>query len=366
MTTTQTTDEGNVPLEQPATPAVAAPETPKFVEELDPMIEEAKKAEAEVAEAEAAKPTEGQPAVTGAQPKDPNAKPAMIPKARLDEVLSERDLLRDQVGYMRGVIDAQAGQRTAAAAPATTEAKTTPPAADPGKPVVDEIETAIAAAEAKKLELATQYDEGTISTRQWKEQELAIDKEIRALDNQRLEKVREDGKADIKSALSAQQIAETVNGTALNLQKAHPNVAVIDGLSEGVRDGVWKDITTDAARNLAAKGINVKDGTPATKLALIEEKARLTDNLEKYLPGMKPATQQPASGNAPGQKKPSEAALNRAAKIDLANSQPPSIADMGRGTDNAALTDHDIENMTEDQVADIIKKAPNLLKRLTG
>jgi hypothetical protein len=73
-----------------------------------------------------------------------------------------------------------------------------------------------------------------------------------------------------------------------------------------------------------------------------------------------------APNGQPSPKGPSETAMNRKAKIDLANSQPPSMADMGAGANNAELTEADIENMTEDQMADLLQKAPNLVNRIMG
>lgn len=373
--TKQTTDEGNDPLDQEPITAPVKTEEADFVEDFDPMIEEMKAAEAELAAGGGnAKPEDAAaPAGDAAEPeKAAGARVSpMIPKARLDEVLSENALLRDQVGYMRGVIDARQGQPAATPAtdpkPDTKQAQTQTPDPNQGN-AVDAIEQQIEAAEKKKLELAERYDEGEISSKQWKEQEIAIDKEIRQLSNQRLERVREESRLEAHSVVSAKQKEEVVNETALNLQKAHPNVAVIDALPPSVSKGVWEAITTQAAQNLAARGINVNDGSAASHVALVREKARLTDNLEAFGIAGKPVSspQQPAAGNAPVQKKPSDMAMNRAAKIDLANSQPPSTADMGKGANNAELSETDIENMTEDQMADMLATAPHLVKRIMG
>lgn len=379
--TKQTTDEGNAPLDQDTDTTVTTTETADFVEDFDPMIEEMKAAEAEIAAA-----AEGSPNGAAAAPAGDAADPEkaagkdksatlMIPKARLDEVLSERDLLRDQVGYLRGLNDARQGQPAAVTPPTATSPKPdmqTPQATtdqSQGNAAVDTIEQQIEAAEKKKLELAERYDEGEISSKQWKEQEIAIDKEIRQLSNQRFERVREESRVEAQAVVSAKQKEEVVNSTALDLQKAHPNVAVIDALPPGVRDGVWKDITAQATQNLALRGIDVKDGSAASHVALVREKARLTDNLEAFgIAGVKPAAAPAATPavNTQAQKKPSDMAINRAAKIDLANSQPPSTADMGKGANNAELTESDIENMTEDQMADLLATAPHLVKRIMG
>lgn len=382
-------NEGDTHLEEENLNAgqTAATEEAEFVEDVDPIIAEMRAAEAEVA-AEAAKgtqpaavapvKTETQPgtaapaAPAATAPKEKTASP-MIPKARLDEVLSENALLKDQIGYMRGLKDA------ARAAPAQTATEPKQPAATaaqpaagtgPGQGGVDEIETLIGAQEARKLELAEKYDNGEISSKQWKEGEILIDKEIRALATKRVEAVRDESRREAQSAVAANNFESVKNNTGLQLQAKHPNVAVIDSLSEGVRDGVWADITRTAAANLAARGIDVKDGNPNTKLLLIQEKAKLTDNLEHFIPWYKApaaaAAPKTETSGQPSQPKPSETALNRKAKIDLANSQPPSTSDMGNGADNRELTEADIENMTEDQMADLLTKAPNLVNRVLG
>lgn len=358
--TTQPTDEGK-PLDETLNTTT---EQADFVEDTDPMIAEMKAAEAEIAEGTQAKPeaTGAVPAVTEAAPKDKGPTP-MIPKPRFDEVLSENALLRDQVGYLRGLADARKAE-PATDKPATAPAAEGQPATKPAEGVgVDAIEVAIAAAEEKKLALAERYDNGEISSKQWKEQEIAIDKEIRQFSNQRMDKMQETARAEAQNAVQINNFETVKNNVGLQLQAKHPGVAVIDALPPNMRDGVWKDITDQAATNLAARGIDVKNASPQTKLLMIQEKARLTDNLEAF--GLK--GQAPAAGSGqPAQRKPSETAINRQAKIELANSQPPSITDMGAGADNAEITDADIENMTEDQMADLIQKAPQRIQRLLG
>ena len=372
--TTEPKDEGN------ANPEIdnlnqQGPELADFVEDIDPMIEEMKAAEAEIAKgngSQPAAPAEGKapeatPEAPAAAPKDkPGSGPAMIPKARLDEVLSERDLLRDQVGYLRGLHDAKAPAATVTSAqPAKAPDQPAGKPADQGV-VVDEIETAITAAEGKKLALAERYDNGEISSKQWKQEEILIDKEIRGLSDKRLDKVREDSRNEAQAVVTANNFESVKNNLCVQLQAKNPNVAFIDSLSPGQRDGIWKDITDDAIKNLAAQGVKVSDANPQSKLLLIQEKARLTNDLSKY--GFKPAAPAtPAPVVPTGQPKGlSETAQNRKAKIELANSQPPSITDMGNGANNGEITEADIENMNEDQMADLLQKAPHLVQRLLG
>jgi len=365
--TTQPTDEGK-PLDENLNETTT--DQADFVEDTDPMIAEMKAAEAEIAAAgtQAATEETGTEAKTGeetaateAAPKDKGPTP-MIPKPRFDEVLSENALLRDQVGYLRGLADARkAAPATEPAKPA--EATTTKPAEAVG--TVDDVETAISALEEKKLAIAEKYDNGEISNKQQIQEQIAIDKEIRALSDKRFDKIREESRVEAQNAVQANNFETVKNNVGLSLQAKHPGVAVIDALPKNMRDGVWKDITEQAAANLAARGIDVKNATPQTKLMLIQEKALLTDDLTAYGLQVKAPAAEAPSGQ-PAQRKPSEAAINRQAKIELANSQPPSITDMGAGADNAEITDDQIANMDQDQIADLISRAPQRIQRLMG
>lgn len=372
--TTQPTDEGK-PLDENLTNTTT--EQADFVEDKDPMIAEMEAAEAEIAAgAQAATGATGtetetvteQPAAAAAAPKDKGPTP-MVPKARLDEVLSERDLYRDQVGYLKGLNDARksapataTAPETAAAGPATGQPPAKP--ADQGAAKVDEVEAAISVLEEKKLAIAEKYDNGEISNKQQVQEQNAIDKEIRALSNTRIEKIREESRNEAQAAVQTNNFETVKNNVGLQLQAKHQNVAVIDALPPNMRDGIWKDITTDAMANLTAKGIDVKNATPQVKLMLIQEKARLTDDLSKYGLTGKQAAPAAANGGQPAPAKPSEIALQRKAKIELANSQPPSTTDMASGADNAEITDDQIANMNEDQIADLIMKAPQRVQRL--
>jgi hypothetical protein len=287
----------------------------------------------------------------------------------LDAALSKSDLYRDQVAYLQGVLDAKkGGSQAAAQTPPQTDKPAETSDKDQGAGQVDEIDTAITAAEQRKLDLAGRYDEGEISAVEWKKQEQTIDKEIRDLSNKRFDKFREESRAEAQNAVAANNFEAVKENLGVNLGAKHPNVAVIDSMSPLVSKGVWEAITDQASKNLAAQGIKVSKENPSSQLMLIQEKARLTDNLDAFIPGFKTpaAAQQPASGGQPAQRKPSETALNRQAKIELANSQPPSIADMGTGAGNAELTEADIEKMTDDQVADLLAKAPNLVNKIMG
>lgn len=342
----------------------------------DPMLAGLKEAEAEIEELESQKAE--LEAQNGAKAPEGDLKAKaekvdnhMVPKARLDEVLSERDLLRSQIAYMQGLEDARAKQ-----APGGNQEKAEDGNGDKDGFNVDAIDAAIDAAEQKKLELAEKYDEGEISTRDWKAAELAIDKEIRGLTDkrevERLNAIKESSRSETDAALNAQRAAAWLNEQTLAIQEKHPNVAVIDATPKHIRDGIWQQINDQALQNLSNQGINVKDTSPNTRIAIIQEKARLTDsytaeNLKAFLPqGFRAPTLNQANSQTPAQRQLSETARNRAQKLELADSQPPSISDLGAGAGDGELTEADIESMSEDQLADIIQRAPARVQRALG
>lgn len=373
--------------ESPATPQSNEPEADVdyLEEDNDPMLEGLKEAEEELAQVTGNKSDEDQedePETDEQDDDEPKGKSEegsegkgkdddkkstenlMIPKARLDEALSRGDTFKDQAAYWRGVAEARAGQQAQPKQEQQPEGKQEEP-----ENVVDEIDSSIEAAEKRKLELAEKYDEGEISTRQWKEQELEIDKEIRQLSKQRLDQIREESKKDTEQALTAAQQKNLIESRALEIQQQHPNVAVIDSYPEHLRQAIWTEITEQAVQNLAQRGINVNDGSPQSRLELIREKAALTDNytpdnLASALGGGKTSQGKQADSHT-GQGK-SDVAKNREQKIELAESQPPSIAGMGRSEQSGELTEADIEKMSEDQLADMWERAPQRLQKLLG
>jgi len=362
-----------------------------YTEEVDPMIAEMVAAEAELEKAGSGtasdEGTEGEatPAPENGQTAKPEVKAdkekrdtPMIPKARFDEVNSENALLKEQVIYLKGAVDthksaAKNTQTNGQTQTGTAEQKADQAPKDSGEASeVDEIDSLIDAAEAKKLTLAEKYDEGELSAKQWKEQETAIDREIRDLSKQRIDRVREESRADTQAVISAERQADLIRGQAIEIQKQHPNIEVIDATPKHIKEGIWAEITVQAAQNLAMRGINVNDGSANAHLALMQEKARLTDSytpetLKAFLPeNFVPKGQAAQSGTGQtGQKQPSETALNRKAKLELADSQPPSIADMGT-SGGQQITEADIAKMTDDEIADLMTKAPQLVNRLVG
>lgn len=341
----------------------------------DPMFAGLKEAEKELegseTEGEKTQQAQSQPAAQATEKTDKGDSP-MIPKPRFDEIRSERDLLRSQVAYMQGLEDARAAKAAGIGNQDTGNGQ------GDGKKdgSVDDMVAAIEAAEQRKLELAEKYDEGELSTRDWKAAELVIDKEIRGLTEkreiERLDAIRESSKVETDAMLNAQRAAEWLTEQTISIQQDHPNVAVIDATPEHIRNGIWQQISSQALQNLSNQGINVNDPSPNTKFAIIKEKARLTDSytadsLKAFLP---PSFVAPASKSgqrqAPVQNQLSERAKNRSDKLDLADSLPPQISDMRSSAGDGELTESDLEGMTEDQIADLIKTQPQRIQRALG
>ena len=350
-------------------------------EDDDPMLKSMREAEAEIAaEAEgkpADQPAEDQPqgepkqAIPAAEPKGQpqggdNNKSPMIPKARFDDVLSERDHYRQATTYLQGIVDTQTKMLKEGVVP-TAKAEGEPiQGQEQGgqaapKPAANAIETQITSIEDKKIDLGEKYENGEISFVEMQKGLIEADRQIRALDEQRLIAISESAKNTAVEVVSANNRQMQINNEAVRIQEQHPYVAEIDALPAGIRDGVWAEITKEAAQNLAAKGINPNDGSAASRLALIQEKAALTN---VYGPRYTGKSIQPTNANG-NDKRRSETAQQRAAKLDLADQQPPELSPTG-AQESRELTAKDIENMTQDEVADALQRNPKLLEKVAG
>ncbi len=329
-----------------ADPAATEGTTPEA--EIDPMLEGVKEAEEEIA----AKGKDAEAPVVEAEPEakpEEGHKPSpMIPKARLDEVLSERELLKGQVGYLQGVVDTQKAMIAAPKAEALPEVKTATAPTD--------YAGIIAKAENDKLAAAKRYEDGEISLVDFKTLEIQQDRLIREQADKRTEDVRNEAKRTTTETVNANNAQRTIESEAVQIQGQHPYVLEIDKLPPSIRDGIWQEITKEAVQSLAAKGINANDGTTASRLELIKVKAALTD---KYGPQY---TGKTIAGHKAGQ---SDTATERAAKLDLSQTQPPAIQGNVQAT-RTDLNEKDIENMDQDQLADLYQRNPQLAERAAG
>lgn len=327
----------------------------------DPMLAGLKEAEVDEAANGGAEGAENQEtaAATSAQTKDEGDKATiMVPKARLDEVISQRKLLEDQVNFLKGVSTTQ--QEMLKSQPGTTGN-----GEESGKQTSEQNpdhNSLIEKAENEKLELARKYEDGEISLVEFKKGEIDLDRSIRGFNEQRtieLVKASENKATEIVNANNRQM---SIEDAALDIQAKHPYVAEMENLPKPIYDGVWEQITTEAKTNLAAKGINADDGTIGSHVALMQEKARLTDTYGPRYTGKTLEVQNNGQG-----KEISETARNRARKIDISNQQPPETSSAAVGSNaRTELTEKDIENMSQDQLADHIAQNPREVQKAAG
>ena len=328
-------------------------------EDNDPMLAGLKEAEAEIA-AEAEK-AEKEKAETEEKSEEPagekkegsdNKDLIQIPKPRLDEVLSQRDAARDQVIYLKGIVDTQS-QLIAAKGNENPEAEKTGEKKEPEISYEDQIK----AQEQKKLEIADKYEEGEITFKEMQQSLIDADREIRTITEKHYQSISDQTKQEAAKTVEDYNAQNYVRAEALRIQENNPYIAEIDKLPSGIRDGIWLEVTNEAVKSLAAKG-----GNPNDLLALMREKAELinTNYGPRYIGDLKKGEEKPENKGL------SEEAKRRSEKIDLSNKQPPSMAGSGKGDVQQNLTEDDLLNMSDDQIADLYDHAPGLMKKITG
>lgn len=342
--------------------------------ENDPMLAELSEAEEKLraeAKANQVSDDEGEdPKVaseegkTADKPQDaPNAedKPVkMVPIERLNQVLDKVKILEDTMNHQKGIIEVQS-KALSTKAPVSQE--TTPKVDDPKGDVdpAKTLETNITEAENKKLELAQKYEDGDLGFAEMQKQMVALDKEIRDNQLKRINEIEQNSRKVANETVQQNNLKQVIDNEALALQEKHPYINAIDQLPEHLKNGVWNQITSDAVANLLARGINPNSKDPEARLALVREKALLTD---KYGPEYAKLPNQPQQPSTE-KKAISENALNREKKLDMADRQPP-LPPKGNGVFDKEVTKDQIAEMDEDQLADMIAKNPELIERATG
>ncbi len=298
----------------------------------------------------------------------------MIPKARLDQVLQERDQFRTQAQYLQGVVDTQTKmigtgkEATKADATGTNAAPANGGNADPSS---DDFNAKIDAAESRKLELAKKYDDGELNTVDYQKQLVEVDREIRNLSNQQAEAKLAEIRNTATGASNAQLVEFQVTQAAKDIQAQHPFVTEIDKLPKAIAQGIWTQIDQEAQQQLIEQGINPRDGTASSRIALVQVKAQLAD---KYGPQFTGKTLEQLTGTQQGNQpapatagKPlSPIAKAREEKLALAQNQPPATAEMGASGTANELTAAQIESMDDDALADLMVRAPQAVKRAAG
>lgn len=284
----------------------------------------------------------------------------MVPIERLNQVLDKVKTLEDTMNYQKGIIEVQSKALSTKAPAADAD---TPQADNPkgdANPAKD-LDTQITEAENKKIDLAQKYEDGDIGYAEMQKQMVALDKEIREHQLTRVNEVEQNSRKVAAETVHQNNLKQVIDNEALTLQEKHPYISAIDKLPEHLKNGVWNQITSDAVANLLARGINPNSKNPEALIALVREKALLTD---KYGPQYAKLENQPQQPSTEKQAI-SENAQNRANKLDMAARQPPQ-APQGIGAYDKEVTKDQIAEMDEDQLADMITRNPELVERATG
>lgn len=359
--TNQQTDEVIRPDDYDTDPMIVAMrEAEKEIEESSKKAESAGDGEGDKAQTAAAADAKTEETKTSGAGESPT-----IPKARFDEVLREREDYRAALQYTQGILDAQA-QMLKGGQPRTEGAASDggQKAEDKADPIVG-IDEQISAKEAEILALAQKYEDGDMSLVDMEKARIEIERGIRSLADQRVAALIQKGK-DEAAQIATGHIAQTkIENEALSIQQNHPYVAEIDQLPPAIRDGVWAEITNEAMVKLAQQGINPNDGTVESRMALIREKAALTNVYGPRFTGkqLQPGQQNNANTAAPAM---TEAAQNRLNKANVAAQQPPSIGGVGSPGTSGELTPEMIESMTEDQIADLLSANAGIVYKAAG
>lgn len=286
---------------------------------------------------EAQAPTETPPAEDQGKGKPPAP---MIPKARLDEVLSERDKHLQEAAYWRGVAESRGQQPTAGQPPQE-------PAITP--------EQHLTAIRLQQEALAKKFDDGELTMSDYVKQSHSLEDQAQAIREEAL-------LSKVKPA--APQNSNDDFGLAsetARLEDAHPWVKVLEQLPNN--DADWNYLRGVAIGNLASRGIDATAGKYGT-YQLRREIAELAD---QYGPSLFAKRAQAAGLTIPDasqqqQQKPalSPTAQARQAKLGTMASAPPNVAGMsGSGADTGMPSAARIEDMSDDDIG----KLPDSVRR---
>lgn len=300
--------------------------------------------------AEQPPPAQQQDASSQEPPPVGEKKNLMIPKGRFDEVARERDEARTTAAYYKGVAEAQASMistatqgKAADAAPATqTQQKT--------------IEQQFDDIDAKRIEIAEQYENGDISATEWEKQKVALAKQERALNNQVAE-------ARVKSVAPQQQTTQQDDALYMDeklvaLEQAHPYTLEITSEAD------WLWLNKKATEQLTAEGVTLKANDQRSNLILRTRIAELTDTYGQMLTGK--VINIPGKTQAKTTDQAKATAQQRQDKFNLSQQQPPAVSRMGAsGAGQGEVTEADIEKMSDDEIAALPQSVQNRILGIT-
>lgn len=342
----------------PAKPEPATPAAPPAVLDMDDQ--ELIDARAALALEQGGKPASADPKADvnpadalpkPAAPKDPAApaqvdddKSIMIPKPRLDEALRKADEARGQALYWQGVAEARKDMPKAAA----TEAKPDRAPAVP-TPTIPQL---LAEIDTQRVALATKYDEGELTAVEWEKQRTVLDNQAAQIRDEamRIEtnRIREEAKGEARR----EAMADTLDTHAETMDQTHPALLQMPTDANHPR---WAFLREEAVASLAAKGVVLKTDDARSLKVFREEIANLADQYVPMWTGKAvppaPAGASPTPANpAP---KTSSVADQRLAKLTLAHQQPPNSADLGSSGVKPELSDTQVVNMSDDDIANL-------------
>jgi Transcription termination and cleavage factor C-terminal len=295
-------------------------------------------AETLVPPAAGATPT-GQPAAAAPTDDAGKKQPVMIPKDRLDEVLSreqqtavERDEAIAAAAYWKAHADLNAkGGGTPAGTPTGQPPANTPTPAQQ-----------IGALEKQITDLAEKFDNGDITLKAFKAEELKLGNRIQSIRERAI-------LASVpKPQAAAPQADMRLDELTADLEAKHPYVAE---LSAPEFEQKWLFMSREAAANLGADWAAMPDG-PRKNLMLRQETARLSDTYGPIWTGkqLQPAKQ---PGTTPAQQPAglTPAANQRLQKLTMAGNAPPDSTKIGQASTPAAqVSDAQVMQMTDEEI----------------
>lgn len=327
-----------------ATPEPKPEEEPDYEDELlrAALEEEEREKNPDATPAPAPEPTPA-PAAAEAAPKTPEPKQEpsdspMIPKARLDQVLAEKDEMARRAAFLEGQLHQLQTQATQPATPAAPE--------EPPK-TPDEI---IAEARVQKQDLAKKYDDAELTAAEYEASKDRLDDIIAEA---REAKLAQRFQPQPTTPSQRQQTGEDLylDQLTAKLETDHPYTLEI-----AKDDPRWKFLEDEANRQLQQEGIALMPGARGL-YTLRERMAVLTDQYGPMWTGKSPdqirgQAPNPGTGPAPTPAPGlSPTAKARMDKLDMAEQQPPSTTSLGGSGASTEVSEADINAMSDDEIA---------------
>lgn len=299
----------------------------------------------------------------GQQQQPPAGDGIMVPKARLDSVLSERDQLREKVAYLSGATEAL--QRVNA--PGQPGQQQQPQQAQ--EPTHEQRLTSI---KEERMKLATQFNEGQIDAIDWEEKRAVLDDLAQAIREEQLA-------AKLKPAPQEQAPQGDLYLAQLTekLEKTHPWVETFSEFAEKSGSSAeWDYVANLAKDNLKQRGVAL-NGTAEAKYTLRKEIAVLCDQFGPALLGERakalgitvPDIQQPPNGQQQQQQQQlSPEAKARMKALAKAADAPPDLANLNGNPGDPAgtMSDERLENLSEDEYDNLPESLRNKLLGVSG